>query len=83
MQEIQKKILLKLFDLFIKKGGKFEKGNVETINFSNEKPIIKITENSFNFDKIIIACGAFSKKLTDQMNEKNSSRYRKRISHSF
>jgi D-amino-acid dehydrogenase len=65
-----KKILLKLFDLFIKKGGKFKKNNIEIINFSNEKPIIKSTENSFNFDKILITCGAFSKKLTDQMNEK-------------
>ena len=65
-----KKILLKLFDLFIKKGGKFKKNNIEIINFSNEKPIIKSTENSFNFDKILITCGAFSKKLTDQMDEK-------------
>jgi len=65
-----KKILLKLFDLFIKKGGKFIKNNIEIIHFSNEKPIIKSTENSFNFDKILITCGAFSKKLTDQMNEK-------------
>jgi D-amino-acid dehydrogenase len=65
-----KKILLKLFDLFIKKGGKFKKNNIEIINFSNEKPIIKSTENSFYFDKILITCGAFSKKLTDQMNEK-------------
>jgi len=42
---------------------------VAIINFSNEKPIIKSTENSFNFDKILITCGAFSKKLTDQMDE--------------
>jgi len=32
-----KKILLKLFDLFIKKGGKFKKNNIEIINFSNVK----------------------------------------------
>ena len=70
MQEIRKKILLKLFDFFIKKGGKFKKNNIEIINFSNEKPIVKSTENSFNFDKILITCGAFSKKLTDQMDEK-------------
>ena len=31
---------------------------------------LKSTENSFNFDKILIACGAFSKILTDQINEK-------------
>jgi D-amino-acid dehydrogenase len=64
------KIWLKLFNLFLSKGGKFKKSNVETINFSEEKPIIKTKENSFNFDKILIACGAFSKQLTDQINEK-------------
>ena len=64
------KIWLKLFNLFLSKGGKFKKSNVETINFSEEKPIIKTTENSFNFDKILIACGAFSKILTDQIDEK-------------
>ena len=36
-----KKILLKLFDLFLKKGGKFEKQNVKSISFSNsDKPTI-------------------------------------------
>ena len=45
--------------------------NVETIAFSSEdKPIIKSNSNTYNFDKIVIACGAFSKKLTDQTNEK-------------
>jgi len=63
------KIWLKLFNLFLSKGGKFKKSNVETINFLEETPIIKTKENSFNFDKILIACGAFSKKLTDQIDE--------------
>ncbi len=66
-----KKILLKLFGLFLEQGGHFEKQNVETIAFSSEdKPIIKSNSNTYNFDKIVIACGAFSKKLTDQANEK-------------
>ena len=66
-----KKILLKLFDLFIKKGGKFEKQNVEKISFSSEeKPLIKTNINSYIFDKAVITSGAFSKKLTDQVNEK-------------
>ena len=66
-----KKILLKLFDLFLQKGGHFEKQNVNTINFSSdEKPIIKTNLNSYTFDKSVIACGAFSKKLTDEVNEK-------------
>jgi len=66
-----KKILLKLFDLFISKGGKFKKENVQSINFTSEnKPLIKTNLNSYNFDKAVIACGAFSKKLTDQLDEK-------------
>tara|TARA_Y100000590_G_scaffold54701_1_gene57152 strand:+ start:6176 stop:7432 length:1257 start_codon:yes stop_codon:yes gene_type:complete len=66
-----KKILIKLFESFIKQGGKFEKQNVETINFSStNKPIIKTNINSFIFDRAVVACGAFSKVLTDQLNEK-------------
>jgi len=66
-----RKILLRLFELFLKQGGHFKKQNVETINFSfDNKPNIKTNLNSYIFDKVVIACGAFSKKLTDQMNEK-------------
>ena len=66
-----KKILLKLFDLFLKKGGEFKKQNVQTISFTNDnKPVIKTDLNLYNFDKAVIACGAFSKKLTDQVDEK-------------
>ena len=65
-----KKILLKLFDLFLKKGGKFKRSNVEDIKFEDEKPIIKCQSQSYIFDKIVIACGAFSKKLTDNLDEK-------------
>ncbi len=65
-----KKILVKLFDTFLKKGGKFEKENVQTINFSSDdKPIIKTDLKLHSFDKVVIACGAFSKKLTDQVDE--------------
>ena len=66
-----KKILLKLFDLFIKRGGKFEKQNIQSINFNiDNKPILKTITKTYNFDKAVIACGAFSKKLTDQVDEK-------------
>ena len=65
-----KKILLKFFDLFLKKGGKFKKLNIRNIKFDNEKPIFKCDKNEFKFDKIVIACGAFSKKLTDNLGEK-------------
>ena len=66
-----RKILLKLFDLFIKKGGRFEKQNVQTISFSSDnKPVIKTDLKFYAFEKAVVACGAFSKKLTDQVDEK-------------
>jgi len=65
-----RKILLKLFELFKQKGGKFIKINVRDIKFDNEKPIIKTENQSFIFDKIVIACGAFSKRLSDNLDEK-------------
>ena len=65
-----KKILLKLYDLFLKKGGKFLKMNIKDINFNDEKPVIKAETQSFLFDKIVIACGSFSKNLTDNLDEK-------------
>ena len=65
-----KKILLKLFDLFLKKGGKFNKVNIKDINFNEEKPVFKTETQSYIFDKVVIACGALSKKLTDNLNEK-------------
>ena len=65
-----KKILLKLYDLFLKKGGKFLKMNVQDINFDGDKPAIKTETQRFIFDKLVIACGAFSKRLTDNLDEK-------------
>jgi len=65
-----KKILIKLFELFLKKGGKFLKINVNDIKFDKENPIIKTENQSFIFDKIVIACGSFSKRLTDNLDEK-------------
>ena len=66
-----KKVLLKLFDLFLKRGGRFERQNAQSISFtSDNKPIIKTELNYYTFDKAVIACGAFSNKLTDQLDEK-------------
>ena len=65
-----KKILLKLFDLFLKKGGKFFKLNIKDISFDNEKPILISDVQRFIFDRLVIACGSFSKKLTDNLDEK-------------
>ena len=65
-----KKILLKFFDLFLKKGGKFMKLDIKNIEFQDEKPLFKSETEKFLFDKVVIACGAFSKKLTDNLDEK-------------
>ena len=65
-----KKILLKLFELFLKKGGKFIKMNVKDINFDEEKPVLVTETQRFIFDRLVIACGSFSKKLTDNLDEK-------------
>ena len=65
-----KKVLLKLFDLFLAKDGKFLKINIQDLKFDGENPIVKSETQQFIFDKIVIACGAFSKKLTDKLNEK-------------
>ena len=65
-----KKILLKLFELFIKKGGKFNKMNVQDINFDDDSPVFITDNNRYSFDRVVIACGAFSKRLTDKLDEK-------------
>ena len=64
-------IVKKIFELFIERGGKFIKENVQTVKqSSNNETIIKTTTKDYKFEKSVIACGAFSKKLTDQLNEK-------------
>ena len=66
-----KEITKKLFELFIKLGGKFEKKeviNVEQTRFNETQ--IKTNSEKFSFEKIVLACGAFSKKFTDQLGEK-------------
>ena len=64
-----KKILVKLFENFIKKGGKFLKLNIQNIDFDESKPVLRSETQRFIFDKLLIACGAFSKKLTDKLHE--------------
>jgi len=64
-----KKILIKLLDNFIEKGGKFLKLNIQKVDFDGEKPVLRSETQRFIFDKLVIACGAFSKKLTDMLYE--------------
>ena len=63
------KIWLKLFENFIKKGGKFLKLDIQEIHIDENKPIVRSETQRFVFDKLVIACGAFSKKLTDKLYE--------------
>ena len=63
-------IAKKLFDLFIERGGKFIKENVAYVEQTKvNETLIKTDSKDYTFEKIVIACGAFSKKLTDQLGE--------------
>ncbi len=64
-----RKILIKLFENFVSKGGKFLKLNIQDIDFDEEKPVLRTESQRFIFDKLVIACGAFSKRLTDKLHE--------------
>jgi len=65
-----RKILIKLFENFVNKGGKFLKLNINNIDFDEDKPVLRTETQRFIFDKLVIACGAFSKRLTDKLHEK-------------
>ena len=63
-------ILKKIFDLFIERGGKFIKAEVKSLKQINNSETLINTENSeHKFEKIVLASGAHSKKLTDQLGE--------------
>ncbi len=64
-----RKILIKLFENFVNKGGKFLKLNIQNIDFDEEKPVLRTETQRFIFDKLVVACGAFSKRLTDKLHE--------------
>jgi D-amino-acid dehydrogenase len=60
----------RLFDLYIQKGGKFIKENVNQIKqINSQETTINTDSKEYTFEKSVIACGAFSKKLTDQLGE--------------
>ena len=65
-----KKILIKLFEKYLSLGGKFLKINIQNLDFDEKKPVLRSDAQRFLFDKLIIACGAFSKRLTDQLHER-------------
>ena len=63
------KIWVKLFENFVKKGGKFLKLNIKDLDFDENNPVARSETQRFIFDKLVISCGAFSKKLTDKLHE--------------
>ena len=64
-------ILKKIFKLYLSKGGKFIQTNINSLEQTKiNETIIKSENDEYKFEKSVIASGAFSKKLTDQLGEK-------------
>ena len=64
-------ILKEILKLFLKKGGKFIQENITNLKQINEnQTIVKSMTKEYFFEKTVIASGAFSKTLTDQLGEK-------------
>ncbi len=64
-------ILKEIFRLYLKKGGKFIQTEIKNLEQKNtNETIIKSDREEYKFEKTVVATGAFSKKLTDQLGEK-------------
>jgi len=64
-------ILKEIFRLFIKKGGKFIQENIISLQQDKiNQTVMKSERSEYVFEKSVIASGAFSKNLTDQLGEK-------------
>jgi len=63
-------IYKKIFELYLKKGGKFIKEEIISLKqIDDNKTVIKSTNKKFIFEKSIVAAGAYSKKFTKQLKE--------------
>ena len=63
-------ILKEIFKLFLKKGGRFIQEDIQSISQNNSnQTIIKSENKNYEFEKSIIASGAFSKRFSDQLGE--------------
>ena len=63
-------ILKAIFKLFLSKGGKFIQNDITSLKQVNDnQTIIKSEKEEYIFEKTVIASGAFSKNLTDQLEE--------------
>ena len=64
-------ILKEIFKLFLERGGKFIQTNIKSLEQINiNETVIKSESNQYKFEKTVVASGAFSKSLTDQLGEK-------------
>ena len=63
-------ILKAIFKLFLNKGGRFIQDNITSLRQINDnQTVIKSEKDKYTFEKTVIASGAFSKTLTDQLEE--------------
>ena len=75
--------ILKIFNLFLEKGGNFVKTDVKSLEQTNiNETTVKTGKEEYKFEKTVVASGAFSKTLTDQL-AKYSIRYGERLPCSF
>ena len=63
-------ILKKIFKLYLERGGKFIQTNIKNLKqTTNYETVISSENEEYKFEKTVIASGAFSKTLTDQLGE--------------
>ena len=63
-------ILKKIFKLFLERGGKFIQTDIKSLEQINiNETVIRSESDEYKFEKTVVASGAFSKKLTDQLGE--------------
>lgn len=63
------KLVVGIVDLFIKNGGQYKQFPVESININDDAVILKGESGVLNTDKVVIAAGAWSKKLAKQLGD--------------
>ena len=69
--KIQEEIVKKIFELFLERGGKYIKENVQKVEQStNNETIIKTENNDYKFEKSVIACEPFQKNLQISLMKK-------------
>ena len=64
-----RRLLLSYLIYFYKRRESFINIKLKDINFDEEKPVLRTESQRFVFDKIVIACGALSKKFTNDLFE--------------